>query len=186
MRRSRLLFALLALATLAAVAAASAAYGASLAGDPEGISAGGYRGIPRVDRAVYRTGETLTRSTTFTNVPDMRIRHYTPSSAGEMVLVTVSGVSNCLDNDTGLDNHCQVRVLVDGSPANPDSTTHLFDSAASDGNNPEAFEGRSLQFVVKLASRGDHTIQLQYRVTETDGWFYLTDPVMSVHGSRTW
>ena len=158
------------------------AVGATIDYDTTAVVA--YRGVPRVTCAVFNDGQPTTTSTTFQNVPGMKITHYLPKTQNEMLLITVSAFTKCDDTDGPVDVWCEIRVLVDGVECNPGGRT-IFDSAPASSNDGNAWASHTHQFVCKRDRQGNHPIQLQFRVDQS-GKFWLDNVVMSVQAARMW
>lgn len=115
------------------------------------------------------------------NVPGMSVSANVPSGEKGLLVITFSAVSQCNGTSGGF---CHIRVLVDGTQANPGAVT--FDSADDGpGGSVNSYETNSMQFIAGPKSAGAHTVTVQWAMSPyTNGTFTLLGRTLTVLRSK--
>lgn len=164
---------------LVAAGAVAAALGEEKPTGPDERTISTIAGAPRLVETVVNTSLLSTSSISLVDVSGVSITHQTPDDYPEHLLITVSGESRCLDTNGIDDAWCRVQVTVDGVAATPGGI-NIFDSAASDSGDSNAWEFHTAQFVATVTGKGPHVVKLRYSVDETGATFSLDNIAMTV------
>jgi hypothetical protein len=141
-------------------------------------SAGG--GAITAVRVKREVNATTTNSTTYVDVPGTTVTMSVPSGQHALLLVRFSAESSCDGGTAG--NWCTLRVLVDGNEAQPAAgSNYAFDT--DPGASDDIWEGHSMDRSAVVGA-GNHTIKVQWAVTDATTTFRLDDWSLIVERSK--
>jgi hypothetical protein len=116
----------------------------------------------------------VTSSTSYIDVPNMKITVHVPSSQKALLVITFSADTDCLSTG-GLDEACYLNALVDGAPAGPQE---FHFSAGKTGH--ASLE--SVQWVAGPLTSGDHVVDIQYKTSHVSTYtdFFVYERTLTV------
>jgi len=143
--------------------------------------------VPIIPTVTYITETTTstTSSMAYVPVPTMSTNVTVPAGETWIAIITFSSESKCTQNPA-VSAYCFVRALVDGATTADPGVT-IFDSVQHGPNNTStlSWASHSYQWAVNLGP-GFHTIDLQYRVDETNATATLGFRTMTVEYYPIW
>ena len=124
-------------------------------------------------KAVTSTGNSITASTSFVQLPGATLNITVPAGQTMLLTATFSGESVC-SGDTGW---CSARIDIGGVEGDPAAGSNFaFDSTDNNTETPSSWESHSMQRVRTLGT-GNYTVNVLWRVAgsgtpnfEMDDW----------------
>jgi hypothetical protein len=132
-------------------------------------------GVTLVVKNANGTGSETTSSTGFTDLAATTFE--VPSGSTATLVANFSAETACY----GADAYCGVRIVVDGSELTPSAGTDFaFDSTANDTETNKSLASHGIVRYATGITAGNHTIDVQYRVSDGAATFRVDDWALSL------
>jgi hypothetical protein len=147
------------------------------AAGPAGPAGPTNTGVSLAVKTINSTDNTDTSSTSYVDLASSSAAIEVPSGNTATLVVTFSAESACYGS---LNASCSVRINVDGNQMKPDAGNDFAFDSSDSASTSSAAEGHAMVRYANSIAAGNHTVSIQYRVSNASAHFRLDDWAVSV------